>query len=321
MTVLRQAIAAGVAAPVLPVARPERARPAPLERVVNACALCGGRDGTSLFRVDDSLMVRCDRCDLVREATRPAATDTVYDAEYYSTASAKGGYANYILDAEINRITFTERLRAIERRLGRKGKLLDVGCALGDFVAVARELGWDAEGIEISAYAAAQARARGLRVRTGTLEEVDLPRRSYDVVTLYDVIEHLTDPVGTLRRVRELLRPDGVVHMVTPNVGGLQARLLGARWYHYKPGEHIYLFSPKTAREAVERSGLRWLGWSRSGSFVTLTYVFSRLRYYAPRLFGALETIGRTIRFGPVPFKLYVGEMELWARRGTLVVI
>jgi 2-polyprenyl-3-methyl-5-hydroxy-6-metoxy-1,4-benzoquinol methylase len=139
-------------------------------------------------------------------------------------------------------------------------------------------------------------------------------------VTLYDVVEHLTDPVRTLQRVRGLLRPDGVVHVVTPNVGGLQARLLGARWYHYKPGEHIYLFSPETARKAVERAGLSWTGWSRSGSFVTLTYVFSRLRYYAPRLFGALEGIGRTVRFGPVPFKLYVGEMEIWARRGSLVV-
>ena len=321
MTVLRQAIATDVAARGLPVARPELARPAPLERVVNPCALCGGRDGTSLFRVDDSLMVRCDRCDLVREATRPAKTDSVYDADYYSTESAKGGYANYVLDAEINRITFTERLHAIERRLGRKGRLLDVGCALGDFVEVARDLGWDAEGIEISAYAAAQAQARGLRVHTGTLEEVDLPQRSYDVVTLYDVVEHLTDPIATLQLVRGLLRPDGVVHMVTPNVGGLQARVLGSRWYHYKPGEHIYLFSPKTAREVVERSGLHWLGSSRSGSYVTLTYVFSRLRYYAPGMFGALEGLGRAIRFGPLPFKLYVGEMELWAKRGTLVVI
>jgi 2-polyprenyl-3-methyl-5-hydroxy-6-metoxy-1,4-benzoquinol methylase len=320
MTVLRQAVIAEVAAP-LPQAPPERARRAPLEKVVNACALCWRADGTSMFRVDGSLMVRCDRCGLVREALRPAATDSVYDAEYYSTESAKGGYANYVLDAEINRITFTERLHAIERRLGRKGRLLDVGCALGDFIEVARELGWDAEGIEISAYAAAQARARGLRVPTGTLEDVVLPERAYDVVTLYDVIEHLTDPVRTLQRVRGLLRPDGVVHVVTPNVGGLQARLLGPRWYHYKPGEHIYLFSPTTAREAIERAGLGWIGWSRSGSYVTLTYVFSRLRYYAPGVFGALEAIGRTVRFGPVPFKLYVGEMELWARRGTLVVV
>ena len=296
-----------------------RARPVVLERIVNLCALCGTPEGTPLFAVDGSLHVRCGRCELVREASRPIATSQVYDSDYYSTESAKGGYANYVLDASINQLTIEERLDAIEARLGRKGRLLDVGCALGDFVEVAVARGWDAEGVEISAYAAAEARSKGLRVRTGVLEDLALPSGSYDVITLYDVVEHLTDPIATLREVYRLLAPGGVLHMVTPNVGGLQARLLGAKWYHYKPGEHIYLFSPKTAREVVERARLAWSGWGRSGSYVTITYVFSRLRYYAPALFGALEAVGRTLRIGPVPFKLFVGEMEVWARRPAIV--
>jgi len=316
MTALRDVIApTGVVERAIPAPHVERARPVALERVVNPCALCGRTDGADMFKVDGSLIVRCERCDLVREASRPFATSQVYDADYYSTESAKGGYANYILDAGINRLTFEERLRAIEARLGRKGRLLDVGCALGDFVEVARESGWDAEGVEISAFAAAEARAKGLRVYTGILEDLGLPSGSYDVITLYDVIEHLTDPIATLREVLRLLAPGGVLHMVTPNVGGTQARLLGPRWYHYKPGEHLFYFSPKTIRETIERADLVWAGWDRSGSYVTLTYVLSRLRYYAPRIFGALEAIGRTLRFGPVPFKLFVGEMEVWATR------
>lgn len=296
-------------------ALPKRARPVVLERVLNLCALCSRPDGSPMFSVDGSLIVRCERCDLVREASRPLATSAVYDSDYYATESSKGGYANYVLDAAINELTFAERLGAIESRLGRKGRLLDVGCALGDFVEVARDSGWDAEGVEISKYAAAEARSRGLRVYTGVLEDLRLPAGSYDVITLYDVIEHLTDPVRTLREVRRLLAPGGVLHMVTPNVGGIQARLLGSKWYHYKPGEHLFYFSPKTVRETVDRAGLGWVGWSRSGSYVTLTYVLSRLRYYAPGFFGALEAVGRTLRFGPVPFKLFVGEMEVWATR------
>ncbi len=322
MTVIRDAIAtSAIAERAMPAALPQRARPVGLERITNLCALCGSARSTPLFAVDGSLHVRCDRCALVREATRPAATSRVYDADYYSTESAKGGYANYVLDAEINRITFTERLRAIEKRLGRKGNLLDVGCALGDFVEVAREEGWDAEGVEISAFAAEAARRRGLRVRTGVLEDLDLPAGGYDAITLYDVIEHLTDPVRTLREVTRLLAPGGILHIVTPNVGGIQARVLGRRWYHYKPGEHIYLFSPATIRKALGMTRLRWIGTARSGSHVTLTYVFSRLRYYAPALFGALETLGRTVRFGPVPFKLYVGEMEVWAQKPSLALL
>lgn len=320
MALLDRAIASpSIAQEALVAPSAKRARPVVLERILNLCALCGTPDGTPLFAVDGSLHVRCDSCELVREASRPMATSKVYDSDYYSTESSKGGYANYVLDASINKLTFEERLASIEQHLGRKGRLLDVGCALGDFVEVAVEQGWDAEGVEISAYAAAEARSKGLRVYTGVLEDLRLPSGSYDVITLYDVVEHLTDPVATLREVYRLLSPGGVLHMVTPNVGGLQARVLGSKWYHYKPGEHIYLFSPTTAREVVGRAALDWKGWARSGSYVTITYVFSRLRYYAPALFGALEAVGRTLRIGPVPFKLFVGEMEIWATRPATV--
>ncbi|MDE3111882.1 MAG: methyltransferase domain-containing protein [Chloroflexota bacterium] len=290
-----------------------RARAVTVPHVLNLCALCGRVDGRVLFRVDGSLIVRCEQCGLVRDATRPVAARAVYGADYYSTESAKGGYANYVLDAEVNRLTFTARLHAIEARLGRKGRLLDVGCALGDFLALARGEGWQVEGAEISMFAANEARKKGLRVFCGALEDLRAPSGRYDAITLYDVIEHLSDPIATLKEIRRLLVPGGVVHIVTPNVGGLQARLLGASWYHYKPGEHLFYFSPTTLRRATRDAGLAWDGWARSGSYVTATYVMSRLRYYAPRLFGALEAVGRTIAFGPVPFKLYVGEMEAWA--------
>jgi len=91
--------------------------------------------------------------------------------------------------------------------------------------------------------------------------------------------------------------------------------VLGRFWYHYKPGEHLYYFSPKTLRASVEDAGLRWNGWTRAGSYVTVSYVLNRLRVYAPQPFGALDRIGRMLRFGPFAFNLYVGEMEAWARR------
>jgi len=130
-----------------------------------------------------------------------------------------------------------------------------IGVALGDFLLEAKASGWDVEGVEISAFAAQQARARGLRVTTGRLEELDLPAASFDVITLYDSVEHFTDPVATLAAVRRLLAPGGIVHLVTPNVGGLQARLLGRLWYHYKPGEHLFYFAPRTLRATLEDAG------------------------------------------------------------------
>ena len=291
--------------------------PARTAEVTNVCALCADGETRPLFRVDGALIVACVGCGLVRQDTRPIAASVLYDADYYATENPKGGYANYFLDAEVNRRTFGARIRAIERRYGRRGRLLDVGCALGDFLVEAKAVGWDVEGVEISSFAAERARARGLRVTAGRLEELDLPPASFDVVTLYDTIEHLPDPVATLGAVRQLLVPGGIVHLVTPNVGGFQQRLLGSFWYHYKPGEHLFYFAPPTLRATVERADLQWEGWARSASYLTFTYVFNRLRYYAEAPFGFLEWLGRTLRFGPCTFRVDVGEMEAWAIRGA----
>jgi SAM-dependent methyltransferase len=288
------------------------ARPA---EVTNRCALCADGETSTLFQVDGAQIVECTACGLVRQDTRPLAATALYDADYYATDNPKGGYANYFLDSAVNRRTFRDRIEAIERRYGRRGRLLDVGCALGDFLLEAKAAGWDVEGVEISHFAAQRARERGLRVTAGRLEELDLPAASFDVVTLYDTIEHLADPIGTLAAVRRLLVPGGIVHLVTPNVGGLQAGVLGRYWYHYKPGEHLFYFAPRTLRGAVESAGMRWEGWSRSASYLTFTYVFNRLRYYAPAPFALLEWLGRTLRFGPYAFRVDVGEMEAWGRR------
>ena len=281
----------------------------------NPCALCPGAEHITLFEVDGAEIARCLGCGLVRQTTRPISLAPAYGADYYASDRAKGGYANYFLDSAINRLTFRERLRAIEARAGERGRLLDVGCALGDLVLEATATGWDAEGVEISAYAAARARGRGVVVHTGTLEQLRLPAGAYHVVTLYDAIEHLADPVRTLREVHRLLVPGGIVHVVTPNVAGLQARAFGRRWYHYKPGEHLYYFSPATLRRAIEAGGLTWDGWRRNAAYLTLAYVLSRLRYYAPRLFEPLAYASRGTRLGEHPFLLHVGEMEAWAHR------
>jgi len=280
----------------------------------NPCVLCRSARASPLFDVDGSVVVRCHSCGLVRQAMRPRAANGLYDSRYYAVDDPKGGYANYFLDAEINALTFRGRARAIGIRTGRRGRLLDVGSALGDFLIAASHAGWRAEGVEISSYAAAHARKRGATVHLGTLESLALPARSYEVVTLYDTIEHLQDPAAALREARRLLVPGGLIHIVTPNVAGIQARVLGRRWYHYKPGEHLYYFAPPTLRRLVEAAGLTWLGWERAASYLAVAYVFNRLRYQAPRLFGTLERASRRLVFGTRPFYAYVGEMSAWAR-------
>ncbi len=277
------------------------------------CPLCAATSYLPRARVDGALVVACGVCGLVRQ--EDAHVDPrLYGETYYRSDLPKGGYANYVRDAAINRRTFGARLSRIESRAGTGRRLLDVGCALGDFVLEAARRGWSAEGIEISEFAAAEARRRGASVHLGSLGDGAVAAASYDVVTLYDTLEHTSDPLGMLRGARRALRPGGLAHIVTPNVDGLQARLLGRHWYHYKPGEHLVYFGPRTLRRAVEAAGLRWLGSARTGSFVSVSYVLDRLRAYSPA-FRLLGRASAAIGLDAVTFYLYAGEIEAWAAR------
>src|SRR5207244_12070276 len=111
------------------------------------------------FQVEGTFIVTCRDCGLARQETRSLAAAAIYDSEYYATENPKGGYANYFLDSDVNRRTFRDRIRAIERRSGRRGRLLDVGCALGDFLLEAKAPRGDVAGGESSSCAADRARA------------------------------------------------------------------------------------------------------------------------------------------------------------------
>ncbi len=139
-----------------------------------------------------------------------------------------------------------------------RGKLLDVGCGNGEFLATMKELGWDTVGLETDERAATVARERfGLDVRTGTLDDVGFPDDSFDVISLSHVIEHVHDPVALLTECHRILRPSGKLIILTPNTRSLGHRIFGAAWRGLEPPRHIHLFNRVTLRSAVERAGLR----------------------------------------------------------------
>jgi 2-polyprenyl-3-methyl-5-hydroxy-6-metoxy-1,4-benzoquinol methylase len=155
------------------------------------------------------------------------------------------------------------RLRRSEARLSRievikkPGRLLDIGCSLGYFVEAALRRGWEAEGIEISPYAAREARNIGLDVSAGELQDAAFPGESFDCVTMWDVLEHVTDPVEHMLEVRRVLARDGVVVIGTPDLGHLMPRLKRDRWRHLKPGEHIFYFRRSSIGALLHQSGFR----------------------------------------------------------------
>lgn len=135
---------------------------------------------------------------------------------------------------------------------GTPGRLLDVGCGNGDFLAVMRMLGWSIAGIELDPGAAALAgRALGIHVHAGTLDNAPYEAGSFDAVVSNHVIEHVHDPMGFLERTLRLLRPEGRLVVVTPNGDSLGRRLFGSDWHGLDPPRHLRLLTPEWMERAL----------------------------------------------------------------------
>jgi 2-polyprenyl-3-methyl-5-hydroxy-6-metoxy-1,4-benzoquinol methylase len=191
----------------------------------------------------------------------------------------------YLQEREGRVLTFEQHLRPLEKITGqaRGRKLLDVGCYIGVFLEIAAKHGWDAWGIEPSQWAAEQAKKLGLNVISGTLETANLPEASFDVVTLWDVIEHLSDPMAEIHRVHHILKPGGLIVIHTMDIDSLFARVMGPRW-PWLMEMHIYYFSQRTMAVMLEKAGFAVVRSGPHGRFQTLGYLGTRFT----ALFGKL---------------------------------
>ncbi len=217
-----------------------------------SCPVCG-RDDSRALDAGGSLQ-RCRGC------------RAVYWSQAWTLADLRGHYRGYYEGRPHDYDPLTEkRYHAILERfeqLGSVGRLLDVGCGAGHFLAVAETRGWQATGVEVSQSALElleQVRARrGFRfaVVSGDLREAAFPSSSFAAVTLFEVIEHVRDPVATLREASRLLKDGGLLYLTTPNFNGLTRYLLGRKWRVIAP-EHLCLFSLRSIRYCLGVAGFR----------------------------------------------------------------
>lgn len=205
-----------------------------------------------------------------------------------------------------------ERLRAA---LPNATSLLDVGAGTGMLVEEALAQGLTAIGVEPSRWSAQVAKDRGLPVLEGALPHVELSGRTFDAVTLVDVIEHVPDPVGLLRLCADHIRPGGGLLVVTPDVGSLAARVMGRRWWHYRMA-HIGYFDVRTLKLALAKSGLTPLTTRRPSWFFEARYLYARVRRYVPLPDSARFDSGFASRVLSMQLPLNLGDsLELVARK------
>lgn len=139
----------------------------------------------------------------------------------------------------------------------RRGRLLDVGCGNGEFLARMRDLGWEVMGVEPDPAAVRVAQEHyGVEVTCGSIEHAGLPDNGFDAVTLSHVIEHLPDPIGTLRECARVLKPGGVLVATTPNTRSLGRHWLREAWVSWHVPRHLFIFDPRSIGPLAERAGL-----------------------------------------------------------------
>ncbi len=241
----------------------QQARPVEMEET--PCEICGS-DERRLVAWRPDLMLGGDRlfymhecrgCGVLYQHPRPApdAMEAFYPPEYqpYTPKLEAEGWLRR-LD---RRYGLRKRCHAVTRRVPR-GRLLDVGCATGDFLDEMRRVpGWSVVGIEPGAAAARYARLQqGLDVVEGTLNDSPFADRTFDAVTVWDVLEHVYDPRAVIRSLARLLRPGGVLVINYHNLRAIDRRLFGRFWCGYELPRHLYLFPDQLLGSLLAEHGL-----------------------------------------------------------------
>ena len=185
---------------------------------------------------------------------------------YYGYPSPKGGKPSLFNRWAASLLSLVMAKDAIPYR--GEGRVLDIGCGGGSYLYRLKSWGWDAYGVEPSAAGAAQARSLGLHVYQGRLEEAAFPDSFFDIVRLNHVLEHLTDPHGTLCEIKRIVRPDGLVYVTVPNTRSLNFWLFRENWYALDIPRHVVSYSPEALKFLCGATGFEIVGTRfRSGPF------------------------------------------------------
>lgn len=284
------------------------------------CPLCGDFKNTSFeFERNTVAIYSCATCHV--EFLYPQPSDetltSIYSSDYF--LGARDERAEQRLEA-LKRATARLYLDEITPHVKKKHpRLLEVGCGAGDFLIEARSRGFEVEGLEYSQHATevACARLSCEGVRTGSLDTADLPARRYDVIAAFDVIEHVRNPVQSLRRLHSGLVNDGLLVLVTPSLDSWSRRLLGRYWMDYKT-EHLTYFSRKSLTYLLQRTGYTSIEFISNYKVLSLDYIYRHFeRYRVPFISSILRFLHRLLpsKLAQCGFKIVASGIMVVARK------
>ena len=253
--------------------------------VISCPVGCKAPLGNTTYALAEGTLRRCSGCGQLL-----SAVDEKRYWETMATFNAPGFNQPPVHEVERRRSVASRRLITISRLLGKAAadsRLVDIGCSRGQFVGFAAHAGFAAEGVEPAPDIAAAARELGLKVHTGLLEEQHFDDATFDVASLFEVVEHLREPLPLLRECRRILKPGGLLLISTGNAASWTVAAMGARWDYFhieKDGGHISFFNPQSiaalahnAGFAVERIDTARVKFHEKGDVSKLTYTLGKI--------------------------------------------
>lgn len=258
-------------------------------------------------------LVACARCGLQYVSPRLRA-DAVLEGY------VGGSDEQFVSQARGREITFAKSLDAIQRIWGQPpGRLLDIGTGGGSFPHIASRRGWKAEGCEPNRWLCEWARKTyGLRIQPGTVFEQNYPPKAYDVVTLWDVLEHTPDPKAEVREAHRLLKDEGLLVVNYPDIGSWVARVMGRSWV-FLLDVHLYYFTRATIRTLLEDAGFEIVRMRPHFQRLTLGYVLQRAMPYARAMARLAERMCRRLGMTGWQVPYWMGQTLVIARKRATV--
>lgn len=253
-------------------------------------------------------LVRCNNCGF--QYLNPRLRSDVVIEGY-----SQGSDEMFISQAAGRERTFAKSMKLIERHKPDKGRLLDVGTAGGSFLAVAKRSGWEVAGCEPNRWLANWGNDKyGLDIQPGTIFDMQLEDASFDVVTLWDVLEHTPDPSKVLFECQRVLKPGGLLVVNYPDVDSLIGRLMGRRWV-FLLSIHLYYFTVDTIRQMLSQTGFKLVKRRRHWQSLELGYILFRMQAYTAGLAKLGGKIVKGLRLEHLQIPYWMGQVLVLAEK------
>lgn len=255
------------------------------------CASCHNTTSRQLLQKTGFNIVQCCQCNFVYVNPRIKNDQlaSIYQHSYFKNKDY--GYVGYEQEKRLRVKNFERWLKDAAKFMPRNTPChaLDIGCAAGYCLEIMGVKGWQSEGLELDEEMCINLNLAGQKVHHCAIEDFE-SKIKYEVITLFDVIEHITALDVAFKKLNNIIASEGIIIIVTPNYNSMQRKLFKKKWFQFKPIEHIQYFTSQTLEVFAKRNGLKVVYHKNSGQYADVNFLINRLNYYKLEMLSKIFT-------------------------------